>query len=79
MITKLDSSTEKEREFLDELLVLSKKHGIVIGGCGCCGSPYLHDAQPRDGSFYVMNGDYADELRLIEPGDYYWERHHERG
>lgn len=27
--------------FLTELGELSKRYGIVIGGCGCCGSPYL--------------------------------------
>ena len=27
--------------FLKELSKLSKKHHIYIGGCGCCGSPYL--------------------------------------
>lgn len=27
--------------FLKELSRLSKKHHIYIGGCGCCGSPYL--------------------------------------
>lgn len=27
--------------FLTELGELSKKYGIIIGGCGCCGSPYL--------------------------------------
>jgi hypothetical protein len=27
--------------FLDELRALLKKHGAHIGGCGCCGSPWL--------------------------------------
>ena len=30
-------------KFLEELSVLTKKYGIEIGGCGCCGSPYLVD------------------------------------
>lgn len=30
-------------EFLEELTELSKKYGIGIGGCGCCGSPFLYD------------------------------------
>lgn len=28
-------------EFLRELTELSSKHKIEIGGCQCCGSPYL--------------------------------------
>ena len=32
----------KELEsFLKELTKLTKKYHIAIGGCGCCGSPYL--------------------------------------
>ena len=27
--------------FLTELTELTKKYNISIGGCGCCGSPYL--------------------------------------
>lgn len=33
--------TENERQFLIELALLSKKHGLFVVGCGCCGSPYL--------------------------------------
>ena len=29
--------------FLKELSDLTKKYNIVIGGCGCCVSPYLDD------------------------------------
>ena len=28
-------------KFLEELSELTKKYNISIGGCGCCGSPYL--------------------------------------
>lgn len=27
--------------FLLELVALSNKHGVAVGGCGCCGSPWL--------------------------------------
>ena len=26
--------------FFEELTALTLKHGIAIGGCGCCGSPF---------------------------------------
>ena len=33
---------DEVKEFLKELTELSKKYGIFIGGCGCCGSPFLY-------------------------------------
>lgn len=30
-------------EFLKELSELTQKHGFSIGGCGCCGSPWICD------------------------------------
>lgn len=30
--------------FLKELTNLSLSYGIIVGGCGCCGSPYLESA-----------------------------------
>ena len=36
-------SRERVDAFLTELTELSKKHGIVIDGCGCCSSPYVRD------------------------------------
>lgn len=32
---------DNELEFLKELTLLSRKYKIVIGGCGCCTSPFL--------------------------------------
>ena len=34
---------EKLDKFLEELSKLSNKYGFVIGGCGCCGSPWVKD------------------------------------
>jgi len=28
--------------FRDELAKLTRKTGLIIGGCGCCNSPFLH-------------------------------------
>jgi hypothetical protein len=30
-------------KFLKELTELTKRYDIGIGGCGCCGSPYIID------------------------------------
>lgn len=32
---------EKLIEFLTELTKLTNKYGFWIGGCGCCGSPWV--------------------------------------
>ena len=29
------------KEYLRELTALTENYGFIIGGCGCCGSPYL--------------------------------------
>lgn len=36
---------ERLENFLKELAELTKKYNIAIGGCGCCGSPYIDDFQ----------------------------------
>jgi len=30
-----------QEQFLEELTALTIKYQIVVGGCGCCGSPFL--------------------------------------
>jgi hypothetical protein len=49
----------KREEFLSELTDLTKKYGIAIGGCGCCGSPFLFSAG-EDGP--VSGREYRVEL-----------------
>lgn len=65
---------EREQQFIKELTALTKKHKVSIGGCGCCGSPYLDDAdgacQPEAGYVYVK------ELRWVHPAfPYDWEKY----
>lgn len=47
-------------EFVKELEKLTKKYGVAIEGCGCCGSPYLKnisvDSDPEWG-FYTYSSD----------------------
>jgi hypothetical protein len=38
----------KEKAFLIELTELTRKHGIQVVGCGCCGSPSLYPLQPGE-------------------------------
>lgn len=59
-------ATDKEKAFLKDLRKLAIKHGIVIDGCGCCGSPYLSNA-PDDAQtgFYV----YDDQVEFVHPSD----------
>jgi bacterioferritin-associated ferredoxin len=65
----------KEQEFLRGLAELSRRTGIIIGGCGCCDSPFLEvmteeEAHPDAG--YAL----IDEVRWVHPGEEYnWERH----
>lgn len=57
--------SENISNFLVELSVLSKKHGIYISGCGCCGSPFLTDDDNYDGEGEIL----AENLRIKE-GNY---------
>jgi len=41
----------KTKEFLKELSELTRKYRIAIGGCGCCGSPFLISFDEREGEY----------------------------
>ncbi len=71
--------TNTEALFLEELTALSRKHGIKIDGCGCCGSPYLSDLDDEDKhpKAKYVTGKRCDEGRILWtwPGCYEWEEH----
>jgi len=57
--------TDAQEEFLIGLEALTRKTGLELCGCGCCGSPYLtplkeKNFNPTDGYSVTPNGDYAD-------------------
>jgi hypothetical protein len=66
-MTKAEIEDRKEA-FVKELTNLSRKHGIYIGGCGCCGSPSL-DAIPETllGGSYDIKNDGGAELEWSIP------------
>jgi len=52
---------EQIESFLEDLSELSRKHGITIDGCGCCGSPGLSLTDNLTGSYkHDGYGDYLD-------------------
>lgn len=50
---------EKVKEFLKELTELTNRYEIRIGGCGCCGSPYL--VESFDPLVYSCDSQYSLE------------------
>lgn len=56
--------------FLQELTALTRKHKIAIGGCGCCGSPFLCGTELLNGLYevYGPNGDNLEYVKLEDAG-----------
>ena len=56
--------------FLAELTELTRKHRIVIGGCGCCGSPFVTRIKPCEENYeYVCPYDCDLEFAPPRPED----------
>lgn len=43
----MSTTEENTKAFLAGLSELSRKYGVGIGGCGCCGSPFI-TSQDKD-------------------------------
>lgn len=54
--------------FLTELTALTQKYGITLGGCGCCGSPYLRFCDEIDGKIYSIDDGFV-ALMFTEDND----------
>jgi hypothetical protein len=52
--------------FLKELSELSLKHGFFIGGCGCCGSPFVDSGSNVSGKYTVSEDGDNMEWKGIE-------------
>lgn len=58
---KLSGLTQDQvDQFLKELTELTIKHKVQIGGCGCCGSPYL--GSPEEEGEYKVDPESFDWL-----------------
>lgn len=55
-------SNDQLKEFLKDLNKLSRKHKIIIGGCGCCGSPALMPMSKNGKYSADIDGGYPENL-----------------
>ncbi len=55
---------DQAKEFIEELTKLSKMYKIIIGGCGCCRSPFLTSMENDNGE-YILNYKSFDGLEWI--------------
>jgi hypothetical protein len=59
---------DKTKPFLEELTALSKKHGLIIWGCGCCASPSIEEleSEEKEGYSYSTEGTFCGKLEWIK-------------
>jgi len=57
--------SENLKSFLVELAEVSKKYNFFIGGCGCCGSPYLVNDIDDGFEYENLIYDYRKEVYTI--------------
>ena len=51
-------------EFLKELSELSTKYDLYIGGCGCCGSPWIASKDSKRYEFYLHFNEETKEYEV---------------
>lgn len=57
----VDELQERKLNFLKELTILTQKYNVEIGGCGCCGSPWLLDTEGTLGHYEITIDDPGSE------------------
>ena len=68
--------SDAEKSFLIGLEKLTRETGIIIGGCGCCGSPFLGAAKEEE---LITSAGYgfgsSGQVEWIYPSDErYWNK-----
>jgi hypothetical protein len=59
---------KKINSFLNDLTRLSIKYNLYIGGCGCCGSPFI--SEDSESNYLYDNLEYDYELKKYKVEDY---------
>ncbi len=59
------TDNEKIKAFLKDLTELSIKHNLVIGGCGCCGSPFINTMDGCSTDFDGLKFDLKEQCYRI--------------
>lgn len=69
------SDKERMEAFIRDLTEITRKHGVAIGGCGCCGSPYLDDeASVHQEAGYAFLDGWNTHLCWIHPKHLWWKQ-----